>query len=544
MFKNLRVGLRPGLGFGFVAAVLILISLFELSRVSTIKAADDAVIVGQWPQYVAMSKVLDSVVKLKAMSEGAASAGDSAPALRALSTELQSARAANDEDIALVKRLAATAKGRAFAQQVGSEMGDYYARVSQFVSASAAGGAASQVALHAVLERADALGTELGAFKAHITRVFARTAEQSNRIYSTTRTISISAIAVAALLSVLCAGLVTRSLVRPLSVAVEIAGRVASGDLTARIHSDARDESGAMLRALGSMIESFSETMGTVSAVTQKLLTASGQLSGTSQGLAQGASEQAASIEQTSATLEQSAASVKQSADNARLTSSMAHEAAQQARQGGEAVARTVSDMQAIAERITIVDDIAYQTNMLALNAAIEAARAGEHGKGFAVVASEVRRLAERAQVAAKEIGELAAGSVKQAIGAGDLLRQMVPAITKTSELVEEITSASDEQAIGIQQIHQAVAQVTIATQQSASASEQLAATAEQMNSQAQELETAVGRFRLAGASTAVTEGRARGERQAGASPAVKATASRMHPLAADGEQPSSFVRF
>ena len=154
--------------------------------------------------------------------------------------------------------------------------------------------------------------------------------------------------------------------------------------------------------------------------------------------------------------------------------------------------------MQSIAARISIIDDIAYQTNMLALNAAIEAARAGEHGKGFAVVAAEVRKLAERSQVAAKEIGDLASSTVKQTETAGQLLAQMVPAIAKTSDLVQEINAASEEQATGMQQINQAVAQLNAVTQQNASASEELAATAEEMNAQATALQDTVSQFKFA----------------------------------------------
>ncbi len=346
----------------------------------------------------------------------------------------------------------------------------------------------------------------------------------------------------AALLSGLLAWWITRSITRPLAQAVNVAEHVAAGDLSVRVQAATRDETGKLLGALGEMVRSLTETISSVRAAADNLTAASEQVSSTSQSLSQAASEQAASIEETSATLQQSSASVKQNADNARLTAGMAQQAAQQARDGGEAVQRTVADMQAIAERISIVDDIAYQTNMLALNAAIEAARAGEHGKGFAVVAAEVRKLAERAQVAAKEIGDLASGSVRQAESAGALLQQMVPSILKTSDLVEEIHAASDEQSVGIGQINQAVAQVSAATQQNASASEQLAATAEEMNGQAADLQSAVARFRLqaAGAAQAAVAPRT-------AAPARRAAAPAPRPArdaAGGGEAPAEFVKF
>ncbi len=175
----------------------------------------------------------------------------------------------------------------------------------------------------------------------------------------------------------------------------------------------------------------------------------------------------------------------------------MASKSAKEAAEGGEAVNKTVDDMKSIAGKIGIIDDIAYQTNLLALNAAIEAARAGDHGKGFAVVAAEVRKLAERSQVAAQEIGALASSSVKQAERAGALLTEMVPSIRKTSDLVQEIASASQEQTSGVGQINAAMGQLNQATQQNASASEELAATAEELGSQAEQLQQTMTFFQL-----------------------------------------------
>jgi len=227
------------------------------------------------------------------------------------------------------------------------------------------------------------------------------------------------------------------------------------------------------------------------------LASAATQISGTSQSLAQGANEQAASVEETSAAMEQMSQSISQNADNAKITDGMARKAAGEANEGGAAVGATVEAMKSIANKIGIIDDIAYQTNLLALNAAIEAARAGEHGKGFAVVAAEVRKLAERSQVAAQEIGELAAGSVKTAERAGTLLGEIVPAIRRTSDLVQEITAASDEQSTGVGQINTAMAQLSQLTQQNAAGSEELAATAEEMTAQAEKLRQMMSFFQL-----------------------------------------------
>jgi methyl-accepting chemotaxis protein len=202
-------------------------------------------------------------------------------------------------------------------------------------------------------------------------------------------------------------------------------------------------------------------------------------------------------VEQTSASIEEMTSSIAQNTDNAKATDGMAAKAAQEASEGGQAVDATVVAMKQIARKIGIIDDIAYQTNLLALNAAIEAARAGEHGKGFAVVAAEVRKLAERSQVAAQEIGEVATNSVELAERAGVLLDQMVPNIKKTSDLVQEITAASEEQSSGVAQINSAVNQLSQTTQQNASSSEELAATAEEMSSQAEQLQQTMGFFKV-----------------------------------------------
>ncbi len=279
--------------------------------------------------------------------------------------------------------------------------------------------------------------------------------------------------------------------------------RLEQGDLTVRMAHRANDEIGTVMDSAQKMIDRFIATIAAVRASSEQLHSASGQVSSTSQSMSQSASEQAASVEETSATVEQAAASIKQNADNAASADALAQQVLQRAKDSNVAVGETAAAMQSIAERISVIDDIAYQTNMLALNAAIEAARAGEHGKGFAVVAAEVRKLAEKSQAAAKEIGDLAGSTVKHAENARGLLSELVVLKTKNYGLVQEIAAATEEQSTGMQQINQAVAQLSAVTQQNASASEQLAATAEELNAQATTLQDLIGQFRIDDAAAA-----------------------------------------
>ncbi|MCS6984307.1 MAG: methyl-accepting chemotaxis protein [Leptospiraceae bacterium] len=263
---------------------------------------------------------------------------------------------------------------------------------------------------------------------------------------------------------------------------------MARGDLSEKMEKDYAGVFGELKENTNNTVEKLSFVIDDVRKNADALVKAAEQLNMTAQALSQNATEQAASVEETSSSLEQMSASIAQNAQNAQTTEQIAVKSANEAQEGGRAVRETVEAMKKIAEKITIIEEIAYQTNLLALNAAIEAARAGEHGKGFAVVASEVRKLAERSQHAAEEIRDLASTSVHVAERAGGLLEIMVPNIRKTADLVQEIAYASSQQSQGVNQINSAMRQLDQVAQQTASAAEELAATAEEMNSQAEAL--------------------------------------------------------
>ena len=293
---------------------------------------------------------------------------------------------------------------------------------------------------------------------------------------------------------------IARNLLRQLGgepdYAAAVVARIATGDLTEQVHTKQGDTT-SMLAAIREMSNTLSQVLGEVRSSADALASASEEVNATAQSLAKGASIQAASVEETSASMEEMSASIMQNNENASITDGMAQKAATDAATGGNAVASTVAAMQKIADRIGVIDDIAYQTNLLALNAAIEAGRAGEHGRGFAVVASEVRKLAERSQVAAQEIGSLAGETVNKADTAGKLLQDMVPSIRKTADLVQEIAAASTEQTAGVNQINAAIGQVSQTMQQNAAAAEELSSTSEELSSQAMRLQDAVSYFTL-----------------------------------------------
>jgi methyl-accepting chemotaxis protein len=294
---------------------------------------------------------------------------------------------------------------------------------------------------------------------------------------------------------------VSRGITRPVKAMANHLGEMAQGggDLTRRIEIISQDEVGEMANSFNSFVKKLEEIISEVRLGSDGIASAATQVAASAASLSQGTSEQAASIEETTSSLEQMSASITQNADNSRQMEQMAVKGARDSEESGNAVRESVTAMKQIAEKISIIEEIAYQTNLLALNAAIEAARAGEHGRGFAVVATEVRKLAERSQTAAQEIGGLAGNSVGVAERSGELLKELVPAIRKTAELVQEVSASSREQSSGVTQINKAMAAVDTVTQRNASSAEELSSTAEELAAQSEALQQLMAFFRVAG---------------------------------------------
>lgn len=308
------------------------------------------------------------------------------------------------------------------------------------------------------------------------------------------------AIVVAVLIGICIFLLITFYLSRSITIAlkkgVDFAKHIAQGDLTVELNINQKDEIGELAASLSQMLSKLREIVLSIRMGADSIAAASAQISNGSQQLSEGATEQASSTEEISSSMEEMVSNIQQNTDNAKQTESISSKATESMMDMSKIGKESFDSIRTIAEKITIINDIAFQTNLLALNAAVEAARAGEHGRGFAVVAAEVRKLAERSKLAADEIESLSRNSLKITEKTRESLEALVPEIQKTSQLVQEITAASIEQNSGADQINSAIQQLNVVTQQNAASSEEMATSAEELSSQAESLKETVSYFR------------------------------------------------
>lgn len=493
---RLTIKLQLGLAFGLVIALLLGATIFGVTSLSSINSAMQAMATGPAVRLQAAQQLnihLLNVVR----AEKNMILVDTPEEVKAFETTIEKEKLAFESLLAKAEGMA-TAEGK----PRWLALGDAWERMM------ASHERVYELAL--INDDLKASGISMGEGRKIITEANGKVGElvelsqgqladavaDANAEYTTVRNSLIVVAVISLLVATAAAAFISISVSKGLKRASDAVRSVAEGDLTRTAEITTKDEIADLLGHVNIMIERLRGVVSDAISASENVSAGSQELSAASEQVSQGATEQASSAEEASASMEEMAANIKQNADNAAQTEKIARQSAKDAEASGAAVNNAVEAMRTIAEKITIVQEIARQTDLLALNAAVEAARAGEHGRGFAVVASEVRKLAERSQTAATEIGAVSSDTVKAAQSAGEMLTSLVPNIRKTAELVAEISAACREQDIGASQINEAIQQLDKVVQQNASASEQMSATSEELAGQAEELQTSIAYFR------------------------------------------------
>ncbi len=501
MFKNMKIGMRLGVGFGFLLIMLIGIALSGYWGVGSISDMTMSMLQGDATVSEHASRARANVLGLRRYEK------DMFINIGVKDKEEEYFKKWKEQYEHLTARLKDAEKAATLKQDIDdlqsmkTELATYEAGFMKVLGMVQAGKiSTTQEANNAINEYKDQIHKMENSAKNLADEANKRMdslEEVVKQRTSHTNTIMFSLALAAALLSIFITFLITKSITQPLNEAVFASNKLAQGNLEMNIEVKSGDETGQLLSSMKSMVEKLRAVVVDVKMASDNVATGSQQLSAGSEQMSQGTTEQAASAEEASSSVEEMNATIKQNADNAQQTERIALKSAADATESGKAVSETVGAMKDIASKISIIEEIARQTNLLALNAAIEAARAGEHGKGFAVVAAEVRKLAERSQTAAGEISQLSTTSVEVADKAGQMLAKLVPDIQKTAELVQEISAASKEQTSGADQINAAIQQLNQVIQQNAGAAEEMSSTAEELSSQAEQLQGTISFFKV-----------------------------------------------
>ncbi|SFL83006.1 methyl-accepting chemotaxis protein [Rugamonas rubra] len=522
---NWTIGRRLGAGFALVLLLTAALIAFALVRLDHIGATSARMIDKDWVKAEALADI-SSRTRANARRTLELFLEPDAARVEQIRRRIEANKLAINGAVETLDRLLYKDEAKVMLQRFKQDRRVYVTSFGQVDQQLAAGQRAEAKArmLEETLPALDRLQdsvTQMAQFQRQL--VNASGAEVRGDIGSA-RTLMLSFGALALLLGVALAWWITLSITRPLRAAIEVARTVAAGDLSSRIEDGGRDETGQLLQALKDMNGSLVDIVGRVRSGSDSIATASGQIASGNVDLSARTEHQASSLEETASSMEQLTVAVRNNADHANRASALARSALEVTKEGGAAVAQVVDTMASInasarkiGDIISVIDGIAFQTNILALNAAVEAARAGEQGRGFAVVATEVRTLAQRSAAAAKEIKTLIDDSVQQADAgnaqverAGATMRQIVTSIDGVSAIIDEISTAGQEQSAGIEQINQAIIEMDGVTQQNAALVEEASAASAALLEQAGSLTQAVSVFRLAPAG-----GRAKAPAQA-----------------------------
>jgi methyl-accepting chemotaxis protein len=511
---DMKIGARLGVGFGSVMVLMMALIVVGLIRLSGISDLNDRIIGKDW----AMSDAAQTINATTRANAGLTMelfiTGDK-DKLSNIYQSIDVNKKTIDEALQTLDNLAYSPEEKALLAEIRKSRVAYvtsFSRVARLLAEGQRDEAASMMSGE-TLPALDVLQERITAIVDLQKKLVDAGGTQARQYIESARNLMIGLGLAAVLIGTGLAYVITRSISRPLHEAVHIAQTVASGDLTSSIVVQTRDETGQLLQALKEMNESLKTIVGEVRVSTDTIATASSQIASGNQDLSSRTEEQASSLEETVAAMEELTSTVKQNADNARQANQLAGSASEIAVKGGAVVLQVVDTMGSINESatrivdvISVIDGIAFQTNILALNAAVEAARAGEHGRGFAVVAAEVRKLAQRSAAAASEVKTLIGDSVdkvnvgsKLVTEAGTTMNEIVASVRRVTDIMGEITAASEEQSAGIEQINKAMNQMDEVTQQNAALVEEAAAAAESLKGQAGNLAQVVGVFKLDG---------------------------------------------